>query len=457
MFKKRTLQRVLALLVCAALLAFAGGCADEEVPGTEDTAGAGPTETRGQPEVPAPAQVLSEALDAARADLEERFAVSPLSGLKGLTDRGAITADIDITVPDEKGEPAGSLAGTVVYSAVSGEARASLTLSGEDIPLELYYGPEFLGVSCAKLFKDGAFYGLRPYGLTEQLAGSALADLVKLDMDAVAELDALLDSVPKDVNVFTAPEVDQMFRAAHELIGKLAYTTQEVTLTRGGEELRGTEFKTVLSAGELADFLKRLSTALPDWVLVYGLGTGDDSAAAVDEALEAIRQSGIETPLTLTVADGRLCHLSAEYAEVGGTVYLEAELYGDNGATILVTAEPGFSFTLDLSVGAVMELNVMDDVGSSTKFGWTPEGEFEFITYRGDITDLALDGTLTASEGRVSYEGIWYSGERGDRNPLKLSTTPGGAVTPPETTRNITELSARELYTALMKAIISLA
>lgn len=449
MFKKEKLQRFPALLLCAAMLAaLLGGCAEEVGPDKPAGGGGGKEEIKEA----APAELLSAALEGTRTDLEERFGASMLAGFSGMAENKALTAMVDVSFPDELGEIAGSITGSAVFDGITGQARADLVISTDDTPLGVYYSPEFMGVSCEKVFGDGTYYGLRPYGFYEQLNGSALAELVDLDMDSVRKLDEILESVPKDVNVFTAPEMDRIFKVLHELIEKVELTTQDTTITRGGRELRGKDYKAVLSSDELADILTQMATAMPDWVLVYGLGTGDDSAAAVSEAAEAIRRSGMETPVTFTVVDGKLLHVSAQYKKDGGTVYLEAEFYGDNGSTLRLTVEPVFSLTLDLAAGVSAEVNAE----STTKLDWATDGGLEFITYRGDVTDLCLEGTLTAEEGRVSFDGIWYSGERGDRNPLKISTTPGGQVSVPESMTNITELGARQLYSALMRAVFSL-
>lgn len=450
MFK--TGKRLLAALMCAAaLLTCLAGCGEDRPAGSELT---GPVRTGPVTPEATPRERLTAAVDKTMADLEARLDASLLAGLRGLTADDAITADVTVGFPDEAGEVLGTLSGKAVFNAGTGEARADLVISTDEMPLNIYYGPEFTGVSCKKLFGNETFFGLRPYGLTEQLQGSALAELIELDMDAVAQLDALLASVPQDVNVFTLPEKAQIENAVHELIAKLTLTAAADTVTVGGRELTGERFDAVIPAGDMADFLKALANALPEWVLAYGLGTGDDSAAAVDEALEALRQSGMETKVSFTVAEGKLRSFGAEYAENASTTWVSANLYGDNGETVTVTMEPCFAFTLDLHAGVLMELSVPQ--GQTTKLDWAGDGSLSFITYAGDYTDFALEGTLTAEGGSLRYDGIWYSGERGDRNVLTVSTTPGGEITPPADTRNITELTSRQLYGVIMKTVFNL-
>ena len=452
MFK--TCKRLLAAVLCvAALFACLAGCG-EDTPAGSELDGSEPVQTGpSEPELTA-RERLTAAVDKTMADLQARLDASPLAGLRGLSADDAITADVTVGFPDEAGELLGTLSGTAVYNAATGQARVDLVISTDEMPLDIYYGPEFAGVSCQKLFGDEVFYGLRPYGLSEQLRGSALAELVELDMDAVAQLDALLASVPQDVNVFALPEKEQIDNAIHALLARLDPTASKAAVTVDGREVRGERFEAVIPAGDMADFLKALSNALPDWVLAYGLGTGDDSAAAVDEALEALRQSGMETEAAFIVADGMLRHISARYAENGSTTLVETELYGDNGETVRVAVEPLFTFTLDLHAGVLMELTVPQ--GQATKLDWAEDGTLSFITYAGDYTDFALEGTLTAEDGKVRYDGIWYSGERGDRNVLTVATAPGGVIEPPAQTRNITELSKRQIYGALMKAVFNL-
>lgn len=451
MFNARKLQRVLAALLCAAaLLTVLDGCVEER---EQPNAPAQAVPKEDTDKEPTPAKLLASALDAARADLTDRFGASPLAGLTELAPDGILTVQGAITLPGKPGQVPEELEGSIVLDRRTGQARADLAVSADKTPLGIWYSPEFAGISCGKLFGDEAFYGLRPYGLAEQLSGSALAELLGLNMEAVGELDKVLDSTPEDVDVFKAPEVDKIFALTHELIDTMELRTEKETLTLGGRELKAVRYEADLPANGLADYLKRLFTAAPDWVLLYGLGTGDENAAAVGEVLEDIRRAGGQTYLTFTVAEGKLYSVRAEYGQDGWPKAVEAQLYGENGDTLRLTA-PDFELTVDLSDGAAMELNVSD--GSSTRFGWTREGEFEFITYRGDITGLCLSGTLSAEDGRLRYEGTWCSGQRGEGSPLRFSTAPGGTITPPDTTRSLTELSSRQLSTALMRTLFDL-
>lgn len=450
MFRMRKLRSVLALILCAsALLMCLSGCVNKD-----DNVGPGTPPDEDRPvedDKNDPAELLSSALSATKEDLEQRFVSSPLSGLTGITSDNAVTAEFDVSFPDEGGSAAGSVTGNAVLNTHSGEVLADCSMSANGIPFSVYYGPEFAGISSEELFGDGTLYGLRPYGLVDQLSGSALAELVKLDMDAVAELDGILNSIPKDVNVFTAPFMDKVFNATKDLVNGLSLKLTETAITRGGKEQSAYSLSASVPSDKLADYLKSLANALPEGLLLYGIGSGDGSAAAVDEALESIRQSGASTPITFTVSDGKLYHISAEYRTDEGAVQLEAELYGDNGKTVLVVAEPYFSVSIDLSDGVSMKAYT----GSDVSLDWAPGGEFTLTASDGG-TDLGLEGTFTADGGRLSYNGVWYTGGRDSALPLKFVTSPGGQVSAPENTSNLSELTSRQLYSILMKVILNI-
>lgn len=446
----RPITKKLTALVCAAALMLCIAGCQEKVPDGDGKPAGSEDPVNGSVE-PTPAEILSAALDATYEDLTARFEASPLAGFKGMVSQGALTAEYDITVPDDQGDPLGSFSGTAVLDTARGTMRAGCALPPDGTSLELWYSPEFCGIS-GQVFKDGAFYGLRPYGLREQLEGTDLAGLFELDMDAVSRLDEILGRIPGDVGLIALPEFDSLIAATKDALEKADLTAEKAELERGGRKMEGLTCSATLSAGELADYLGELAARMPGARIVYGLITGQDSVTGLDAALEEIRGSGAQVPVRFTVAEGKLWHISAEYRQDGSTVYVEAELYGDSGSAVELTVEPYFRLSLDLSDGVVLTI----DGESKTDLNWSADGTLEFITYRYDITDLCLEGKLTAENGRVSYDGIWYSGERGDRNPMTLRTSPGGTAVEPQVTKNLAELSTRQLYETLLKLIFGL-
>ncbi len=373
-----------------------------------------------------PKEVILAAFDASEADLKSRFAASRLNDLSKLANLASFTARYALGIPDDSGELLGTAEGTLTYERLSG--RASLTVSLPDLGFdgELYYSPEFLGFTSDKLRGD-VYYGLVPSDMASQLEGTPFAELFELDLDSVRELDALLESVPTDIGVYREGAPDAALRLTRELIESM---TLELAETSGGYELTGE-----ISPDALADYLDSLAALIP--------------ALDAEAAVEEIRASAAPARAAFTVYDGKLTHLAAEFEDYR----LDAELYGGDGSTISVALDP--LFTLELSLSGGVTLSVRSD--SVTDLDWAEDGAFTFITSRNDITDLALEGSLAATDTTLDFDGIWYSGERGDRNPLTLSLASGGEVTEPSATRDIGELTTRDLYRIIAGFLLSFA
>lgn len=439
MFTKKLHKPVVLLLIAAMLLTMLAGCGDnEETPpptsGPEPTQQQDPTEPPG----PTPNEILSAAFEASMGDLRARFDASPLSRLTGLTGEGSRTVEFDTSMPEENNL---HLTGTLIADSASGMADLTLTFPDAGLTALCHYDSEFLGVSLEKLFGDKRYYGLRPYGITQQLEGSAFASILELDMNAIAQLDEALSAIPREKRPASAPLLDTFTALALDYIGKAELKTE------------GDEFSCVLTSRELAEFLKKYAESCPvleDVFAVLG-GTGD-----LDAVLASIEKDGADTALTFLVAGERVRHISAEYKKPDGTVYLEAELYGVTGDLLSVTLEPYFTLELTLNGGVHMALNTSTGDGADTSLNWAADGTLDFITYSNDVTNLALEGTLTVDGGNMRYEGIWFSGNRGDRNPITLTVAPGGEVKVPEETVSLAELSEREIFRIIARSVIGL-
>ena len=87
---------------------------------------------------------------------------------------------------------------------------------------------------------------------------------------------------------------------------------------------------------------------------------------------------------------------------------------------------------------------------------WEPDGALNYNSYTMDITDFALEGTASVEDGAARFDGIWYRGERGDRNPLTLTLTQGGTVASPAETKNAGALTEADLARLTLKLMFEL-
>lgn len=433
-FSKKLPKAVYILLAAVLLMTALAGCGDN---GGDPTDVPEPTADTQTVSGPTPNEVLATAFKTSMGDLKARFDTSPLSRLSGLTGSGSRTVEFDTSLPEE------GLAfnGTLIADSVSGMADLTLRIPDLDLTALCHYDSEFLGVSCRDIFGDDRYYGLRPYGLTEQLQGSALASMLELNMDAIAQLDAALDAVPRRERPDSAPLFDTFTELALDLIGKAELKAKDGSFTA------------VLPARELAGFLRTFSERCPSLgELLPSLGGTQD----LNTVISTIESGGVDTVLTFAVSGDRVRHISAEYNKPDGTVYLEAELYGETGDLLRVTLEPYFTLELTMGKDVHMALNVQTGDCPKTTLDWAAGGTLNFITYSNDVTDLALEGTLTVQGDKAHYEGIWFSGNRGDRNPITLTVTPGGEVKAPEETVPLTSLKERDLFRIITHTVMGL-
>ena len=418
----KAFRRILALLLAAAALALTGGCDGGESPLPPD----GPQQPDGAD--PDYAAMLTDALGVTERDLTARFQASRAYALAQAAEYSHLTADFTLDWPDKQGERGGSVTGMLLYDKRDGTAQIDASVPEGELNFSFTYSPEFVGLSCPDVFGESGYFGLEPKNFREQLDGSALAELMEIDLDTLSLLDGILDATPPDVHVYRETWTETVMRLARSLAATLDFSAEDATITRGDKTYTGANLRGAVDAQTLAKCLEDLSVHSP--------------APELKSAAEAVRQAGRGADVTFTVADGKLWHVSGEYEDGGSTVYLEAEFYGDDGTLVSVAVEPYFHFELILSD----DISLTWDGQTKTLLTWDEDGAFSFITHRNDVTDLALEGTLTAAEDAIAYQGIWYSGERGDRNALQITLREGGQVTVPQERRSLADVPETELY-----------
>ena len=273
--KRSTLPRALAALGLCLLMLLPAGCEKKAPPDGGETQTAGPAPTLPPEEKPDPGKILSDAADVTLSDLEARLDASPLPALFALLEAEALTADVDVGFPDESGELALTVAGTVVYDSAGRRAGADLVLripsgegDGAELPLSLYYGPDFVGVASEKLGQPGLYYGLVPQDLKGQLAGSAIAKLLELDDDALDEAQAALDEAGA-IPALTAPGLVNSARS----VLKDAAQNAELTLS---ESNGGTVITAALTGEEAGALLEDLAALLPPALASSPVDGGED-------------------------------------------------------------------------------------------------------------------------------------------------------------------------------------
>ncbi len=457
---RHALVLALSLLLTLSLLA---GCGDEKEKTDGVSADAGSTATEPpEKDLPDPGETASAAIEATFTELADRMNRSPLGTVLTLLGSENLALDFSVGVPDEQGEVSATVAGNMALNKSSGCALFDGTLSspggeGEDalsIPLKLWYSPEFMGVS-SPLFRDEVFYGVAPENMASQLEGSAFARLFSLDTASLSEADRFLSTIPGNVGVYKAGFLEGVQSSLAGLMKYRALDMAEVNILRGGQSLSGYTVTVRLSGEEMAGLLEDVTNLLPEGVLLYGLVSDSGQVLTLKDKLEQIREEAVPTAIELTVADGKLYHLSTAYTLDGVEHPVEAEFYGEDGRTVSVSVDPVFSFNLTLDGGVRFDMRTVSDTPTITTLTWDSAGGFEFITYTADVTDLCLEGTASAENGVLTYGGIWYSGERGDRNPLSLTAGIGSQIVAPTEFRNVAELDQREIYSLAASLIFS--
>ena len=457
-------RRLLALILCALLLLSAlAGC--DRGGGTGDTGDTGDSGTAGDtlpPEKgPDPEALASAALKTTVSELKARIDGSRLGAYLRFLERENVAADFTVGHPDDRGDNAVISAGTLTMDQSAGTALMDFTLSGADeagksvsLPMKLWYSPTFVGMSSA-LFGNDTFYGLAPQDTAAQLEGTDFAALFSLNTEALGLGDGFLSSLPGNVGVLKAGFLDGMQSSLLSLLAGREMALEPLTLSHGGRTFEGYAVKASLSAQEAGQLLADAANLLPEAVLLYGIVSQDERVLTVSEYLDDLRNGASGASLELDTADGRLLGFRLELALEGGASTLSGSLYGDDDRSVSVQIQNLLDFNLTLDSDIHFDMVTHSDMPTVTNMDWKADGTLELMSYTNDVTDLCLDGTATATEDALSFDGIWFSGERGDRNQLTYTAGPGEAPAAPASTKNVADMTGAELYKLVSKLLFN--
>lgn len=450
-FSRAALALSLSLLLVLSLLS---GCVDrqrnddkDDSPTTtdDDTPAPPPEEVK-----PGPYEILSKAVPATAEDVKARVDASPLPAILGFLDQSVISADFNVGLPDENGEVSETVSGSLVMDTNRMSASADVTLNttsladmgldSVDLPLRLYYGSDFLGIASPELFAAETFYGVIPRDIAGQLSGTPFAKLLKLEDAALSEADRALTGIAPPPKVTAPGLVDDCAALLLEYA-----KGRDAELTEDGDV---TAIAVPLPSADAQKLLAELASLLPEGIS----GLTVDFSNTLQERLDALIGGVGDSDLTFTVRDGRVQTLAlADTRPV-----LTLSLYGETETELALHVDALLDLTLALGDGVVLSSTLGSEAPAITNLTWNSDGSFDFITYRTDITDLALQGTAIAEAGKITFDGIWFAGERGDRNPLTITLTPGGTVTAPAETKNAGELSQADIALLTLKLLSAL-
>ncbi len=436
---KRFPKLIPLLLSVLLVLSLVSGC--EKTPsGTPSGTpngdhGGGTADNQSSVSGPDALDALEDAIDKTRDDLKARFGASDPGKAWELLSSPAFTAEYSAEKTSDDGESKSTVTGTAVQDRDSGTALVTNRYEPEGYGLSLTYSPDFVGVASRELFGSDVFYGVDPKDMSSQLSGTPFSGIFSLDEAGLGGIDGFLSALPEDAGVYGASFLDGAASALKSFLAGKELSADSAEDPR--------TFTAVLTPAETADLMGRLADLMPEGIMGYGMVSGDDSVLGFRETIEKLRSSASDTPVSFTVSDGRLRHISASAAD--GAYSLEVELYGDSGSLLSVSLDPVLSFTLDLGDGVDFDMFTSWCYGSTTTLDWANDGKFDYITYSTDITTLALEGTLNVSDSSLSYDGIWFTGERGDRDALTFTVTRGGTVPPPAETKSLADLTEAEL------------
>ncbi len=457
-------RRLLALMLCALLLlsALAGCDRDGNTNDTGDTCDTGTAGGTLPPEKgPDPEALASGALKTTVAELKARIDGSRLGAYLRFLERENVAADFTVGHPDDLGDNAVISAGTLAMNRTAGTALMDFTLSGADgagetvsLPMKLWYSPEFFGLS-SPLFGSDTFYGVSPQNMAAQLEGTDFAALFSLNTEALAQGDRFLDTLPGNVGVLKAGFLDGMQSSLLSLLEGRTLALEPLTLSHGGQTFEGYAVRAALTAQEAGQLLADAANLLPEAVLLYGIVSQDERVLTVSEHLDKLRTGASGATLELDAADGRLLGFRLELTLEGGTSTVSGTLYGDDDRSVSVEIQDLLDFTLTLDSDLRFDMVTHSDMPTVTNIDWKADGALELMAYTNDVTDLCLDGTATVTEDALSFDGIWFSGERGDRNQLTFTAGPGEAPAAPANTKNVADMSAAELYKLVSKLLFN--
>ena len=443
---KRFPKLIPLLLSVLLVMSLVSGC--EKTPsGTPNgNEGGGTADNQSSVSGPDTLGALESAIDKTRDDLKARFEASNLGKAWELLSSPAFTAEYSAEKTSDDGESKSTVTGTAVQDRDSGTAFVTNRYEPEGYGLSLTYSPDFVGVASRELFGSDVFYGVDPKDMSSQLFGTPFSGIFSLDETGLGGIDGFLSALPEDAGVYGASFLDGAASALKSFL-----SGKELSADSASDPCTVTA---VLTPAETADLMGRLADLMPEGIMGYGMVSGDDSVLGFRETIEKLRASASDTPVSFTVSDGRLSHISASAAD--GAYSLEVELYGDSGSLLSVSLDPVLSFTLDLGEGVDFDMSTFWGYGSTTTMDWAPDGKFDYITYSTDITTLALEGTLNVSDSSLSYDGIWFTGERGDRDALTFTDTKGGTVQTPAKTKNLADLTEAELEKMILGIYLKL-
>ena len=454
-------RRLPVLILCVLLLLSAlTGC--DRPGGPDDTGGTGSTDSASPPDSGPDAEALvSDAVRTTAAELKARIEGSRLGALLRFLEQENVAAEFSLGLPDDAGDNAVTVTGTMEMNRSAGTALTDLTLSGADekggeitLPLKFWYSPSFLGMG-SELFGNDTFYGLAPQNMASQLEGTEFAELFSLDEQALEQADEFLASVPGNVGVFKAGFLDGMQSSLLSLLKDRALTAKKSELSHGGQTFEGYAVTASLTAQEAGQLVADAANLLPEAVLLYGIVSQDERVLTVSDHLDTLRTGASGATLELDVADGRLIRFRLSFSLNGGTSTVEGSLYGEDDRSVSVQIQDLLDFTLTLDSDLHFDMVTHSDMPTVTNFDWKAGGELYLMAYTNDVTDLCLDGTAQAQEDSLRFEGIWYSGERGDQNLLSFTAGPGEAPTAPSNTKNVADMSGSELYKLVSKLLFN--
>ena len=454
-------RRLLALGLSALLLLSAlAGCDRAGKP--DDTGDTGSSVSTAPPEKgPDPEALATEALKTTAAELKARIDSSRLGAYLRFSEQENVAADFTVGLPDDRGDNALTAAGTVAMNRAAGTALTEVTLTGTDeagaalsLPLRFWYSPEFTGMGSA-LFDNDTFYGFAPQNMAEQLEGTDFAELFSLNTEALARGGSFLASVPGNVGILKAGFLDGIQSSLLSLLAGRELTAEKRQLSHGGRSFEGYAVRASLTGQEAGQLVADAANLLPEAVLLYGIVSQDERVLTVSDHLDALRTGAKGAELELDTADGRLLSFRLVISLEDGDSAVEGSLYGDDDKTVSVQIQNLLDFTLTLDNDIHFEMVTHSDMPTVTNIDWKADGALYLMAYTNDVTDLCLDGTAQAEADSLRFEGIWFSGERGDRNQLTFTAGPGEAPAAPASTKNVADMSGTELYRLVSKLLFN--
>lgn len=486
---KKAITRILALLLALMMVFSLAACGESDGGKDGDNKGSNKENDRVTPVVKNPkddpAGYLAMALENTMNDLAERYSGSPLLAVANLIDtKGTVKVSGDVRV-DNTTVNIKDISVGYDLNKKTFLVSADVAAQGMEVEGGIVFSPDFLGVSFPMLLGDSTYYGFKPKDLRKQLENSPLYDalggnLSNYDWEQIDLLDNLLDILWDSEYIDIDKMVSEMESLSMDYIKDLDVDYEEDSFKVDGKKVDGYVFTATITSKDLAKVMEKMFDVMldmPMWETLQKIAElggeeldMDDLYDQIDDILRDIRRENFEIEVTYYVADEKVVKTQSVYDEYDMEItidfYDDGNITADvdfDGASLTVTSvvesgKKGYTHTITM----VNNGDGWDENSTTISCEWDGEdleltlanvrrdgnyGYDESITITCGLSTSKKGFTLEDLTMTQDYYYPYYDEKYHDKIdiPLTIEYTSGGSVSVPKNTKNILEMSEKEL------------